>query len=266
MPEFIANVEYAERGQGSTVLFVPGSFGTGTGWRPVMDQLGNRFRFITTSLFGYGATAERRTPGNFSIDLQAQVLEGVIGRAGGPVHVVAHSFGGLAVLAVALRGACNIPSLVLVEANPLDVLRQSGEELLYGQFRAMSDAYFRDFEAGEREAARRVIDFYGGEGTFAAFPQKVRDYVIERTPANILDWRSGYAFDVPLTAYAAMTVPTLVVRGEKGHPAMRRIAEILSDSMPRASLVSIADGSHFLPSTHAPRLAELIASHVTANS
>ena len=92
----IEDVEYAERGQGPTILFVPGSFGTGAGWRAVMDLLGDRFRFVTTSLFGYGATAERRKPGNSSIELQAQVIESVIHRAGGPVHVVAHSFGGLA--------------------------------------------------------------------------------------------------------------------------------------------------------------------------
>ena len=32
MAQFPTNIEYAERGQGQALLFVPGSFGTGAGW------------------------------------------------------------------------------------------------------------------------------------------------------------------------------------------------------------------------------------------
>jgi pimeloyl-ACP methyl ester carboxylesterase len=260
-----SEVEYSEHGQGESILFVPGSFGTGAGWRPVIKLLGDHFRFITTSLLGYGATVERRTPANGSIDLQIDVLEGIARRAAAPVHIVAHSYGGLCVLALALRRTCEIRSLTLVEANPFDLLRQAGESDLYQQFGTMTDAYLREFRAGNREAARHVIDFYGGPGTLDAFPQKVRDYVIERTSTNVLDWSCGYAFRAPLADYAAISAPTLVVRGEEGHPGMRRIAELLRDAIPRASLVSIAGGTHFLPATHAPQLAKLIAAHVAAN-
>lgn len=60
----LTNIEYAEHGQGPTLLFVPGSFGTGAGWKPVMENLGDGYRFVTTSLLGYGGTAERRPLGN----------------------------------------------------------------------------------------------------------------------------------------------------------------------------------------------------------
>ena len=58
----------------------------------------------------------------------------------------------------------------------------------------------------------------------------------------------------------------LIVRGEAGHPAMLSMATILHGAVQNSTLVSIADGSHFLPSTHAPRLAELIRAHVTASA
>ena len=73
-----------------------------------------------------------------------------------------------------------------------------------------------------------------------------------------------YGFDAPLSAYATITAPTLIVRGGKGHAAMVRIAELLQAAIPCASLVSIDDGTHFLPSTHPARLAELIAAHVAS--
>jgi hypothetical protein len=33
--------DYAETGSGPAVLFLPGSFGTGTGWKAVMGYLGD---------------------------------------------------------------------------------------------------------------------------------------------------------------------------------------------------------------------------------
>ena len=55
------NIDYDEQGSGPTILFVPGSWGTRSAWRGVMAALGGSFRLVTTSLLGYGGTAERRT-------------------------------------------------------------------------------------------------------------------------------------------------------------------------------------------------------------
>jgi pimeloyl-ACP methyl ester carboxylesterase len=48
-------------------------------------------------------TAERRTDLDTDISHEAEIVEAVIRRAGCPVHLVGHSFGGLTALAVALR-------------------------------------------------------------------------------------------------------------------------------------------------------------------
>ena len=53
-------IDYEETGEGPTIVLVPGSCSTGAAWRPVMAALNGRFRCVTTSLLGYGATAERR--------------------------------------------------------------------------------------------------------------------------------------------------------------------------------------------------------------
>ncbi|HET7887422.1 MAG TPA: hypothetical protein VFL62_14450 [Bradyrhizobium sp.] len=54
----------------------------------------------------------------------------------------------------------------------------------YFAFRKMTDAYFGAYKAGNRCAITQMIDFYGGEGTFAGWPQRVRDYAIEPTPVT----------------------------------------------------------------------------------
>jgi pimeloyl-ACP methyl ester carboxylesterase len=262
MREFPADIEYDERGEGTALLLLPGSFGTGSGWKAVIDRLAGRYRIVTTSLIGYGATVERRPLGNATMTRQTQIIDSILERVSKPTHVVGHSFGGLAALAHAIEGAIKPASLMLVEANPLGLLRTSGESDLYAMFGAMTRDYFDEFEAGRPDAARHVIDFYGGKGTFAAFPAKVRDYVIKTTPANIRDWTSGTPFEPPLAAYHQIAATTLVVRGGDGHPAMMRIAEILAEAIPHSRLETVSGGSHFLPATNPAELAQLLEAHV----
>ena len=51
-------------------------------------------------------------------------MEAVIRKAGGPVHLVGHSFGGLVALAVALRKQVPLASLAIVEAPAAELLRR----------------------------------------------------------------------------------------------------------------------------------------------
>jgi pimeloyl-ACP methyl ester carboxylesterase len=256
-------IDYDEQGTGPTVVFVPGSWSTRSAWRGVIAPLADRFRIVTTSLLGYGNTEERRTTDNASIDLEAEILEAVMHRAGGAVHVVGHSYGSLVCLVVALRGSAQLASLSVIEPTNFSLLRRCGDIDLYEQVRAMSDAYAHAYRNGEREAARRVIDFYGGSGSFDAFPQRMRDSIIATTAVNILDWISGMGFDQELAAYARITVPSLVIRGECGHPAVRRTAEILRDVISGSALVTVPTATHFVIATHALEIARLIEEHVS---
>jgi len=258
------SIEYDEAGTGPTLVLVPGSLSTGAAWKQIANALGNGFRIVATSLLGNGRTAERRAPGRTSIQLQADALEAVVRRAGdGPVHLVSHSYGGVAVLALALRKSLAISSMVLIEPNPADVLRRSGEFDLYAEFHAMSSAYAQALARDEAEAVARVVDFYDGPGTFAALPARVRAYLASHAASNVLDWASMYGFDPALVAYATVNPPTLIVRGLRGHRGMHRIAEVLHAHLADATLVSIPDAGHFMLATHAAQLAQLIADQVT---
>src|SRR5687767_5582818 len=119
--------DYDEYGSGPTIVLVPGSCSTGAAWRPVIAASNGQFCHVTTSLLGYGGTAERRSASDVSIAHEADVVEAVIARAGGRVHLVGHSFGGLVSLAVALRAQVPLASLVIVEAPAAEVLRDRGE-------------------------------------------------------------------------------------------------------------------------------------------
>jgi pimeloyl-ACP methyl ester carboxylesterase len=110
------NIDYDESGAGPTLVMVPGSCSTGAAWRPAIASLNGRFRCVTTSLPGYGGTAERRPAGDASIAHLAEVVESVVRTAGEPVHLVGHSFGGLVSLAVALRKRVRLASIAIARA------------------------------------------------------------------------------------------------------------------------------------------------------
>jgi pimeloyl-ACP methyl ester carboxylesterase len=192
--ELLERIDYEVCGSGPTVILLPGSCSTGAAWRLLISAWNYRFRCVTTSLLGYGGTTERRTTHDTSISHEADVVEWVIRRASGHrVHLVGHSFGGLVALAVALRNRVRLARLVIIEAPAAELLRERGEQEHYRAFRLMTEAYFAAYGGGDVDAIATMIDFYGGAGTFASWPPRVRAYAVETTAVNILDWASAYA-------------------------------------------------------------------------
>src|SRR3981081_570433 len=93
-----------------------------------------------------GGTAERRTAADFSIEREAEIIEAVSRRAGGRVHLVGHSYGRQACLAVAVGWVMALTSLCVIEPTRINILRRAGDLALYGQMVTFRDAYFRAFE------------------------------------------------------------------------------------------------------------------------
>jgi pimeloyl-ACP methyl ester carboxylesterase len=255
-------IDYDECGSGPAVVLLPGSCSTGAAWRPVIAAWGNQFRSVTTSLLGYGGTGERRVADDPSIFYNAEAMESVIRRAGGRVHLVGHSFGGLVALAVALRNRVSLASLAIIEAPAVDILRERREDQHYRAFRRMTDAYFADFAGGNVEAIAAMIDFYGGAGTFTSWPPRSRAYAVETTRVNILDWADAYGFRLSLASLGAITIPILIVRGGTSPEAVQRANALLCELSSNATLATIDGAAHFAIATHAVEVASRIAAHV----
>jgi pimeloyl-ACP methyl ester carboxylesterase len=149
-----------------------------------------------------------------------------------------------------------------MEAPAVELLRECGEVEHYRAFRRLTDAYFASFDSGNSEAIATMIDFYGGIGTFASWPQRVRTYAMDTTAVNIRDWASAYAFSPPLESLAAINLPVLIARGASSHPAIQRANVLLSEHIRDAALATIDGAAHFMIVTHARAVAHLIEQHV----
>jgi pimeloyl-ACP methyl ester carboxylesterase len=165
-------------------------------------------------------------------------------------------------LAVALRNRVSLASLVIIEAPAVDILRASSEHQHYRTFRRMTEAYFADFAGGNAEAIAAMIDFYGGAGTFASWPPRVRAYAAATTPVNILDWADAYGFPLPAASLGAITVPLLIIRGGTSPEAVQRANALLCELSDNATLATIDGAAHFAIATHAVEIASRIAAHV----
>jgi pimeloyl-ACP methyl ester carboxylesterase len=182
---------------------------------------------VATSLLGYGATPEIRPDGNATMAQQVclidRIIDRIIDQIGTSPHVVAHSYGGLSAIVHALTGRHRPASLLLVEANPPGLLRASGDPKHYGMFESITGAYLADFARGDAEAARHVIDFYGGAGTFDSMPPKVRSYIVATTAVNVRDRSSGTPFEPSKETLQSIEVSTTAVRGGNGGGPTRTI-------------------------------------------
>ncbi|NNE21266.1 MAG: alpha/beta hydrolase [Rhizobiales bacterium] len=252
------HVDFVETGTGPAVLFVPGSFAAPPAWRGVQKMLPQTYRFVATSICGYGGTAETRTDDDLDMEHQFKVLEAVAERIGEPFHLVGHSFGGAISLASALNGTMDILSITTFEANPLGLIKQGTDTALFDQTRAMSDAFEAAYFAGEPDAASRIIDFWGGAGSFASMPEIVLQYCRDKTYNNVLDWRTAYAFDKTAADYAALSMPVLLVRGALANRQMVTITNALAAHVPRARSAIVGGASHFLITSHAKECAKLL--------
>lgn len=251
-------IDYRDEGVGPAVLFVPGSFSTTAAWRPIQQALPPRYRMTGISLCGYGATDERRSAADAAIAHEVDLVAEAARHVGGPVHLVGHSFGGTVALAAALSGRVDVASVATFEANPLCLVREAGHPALFDEIRDMSRAYAAEVAAGMPDAAARIIDFWGGEGTFAAMPAAVQDYCRATAPANALDWESDFGFAATAADYASLPIPVLLVRGGRTIPAMTVMTDTLAAALPDTDTAVVEGAGHFLISSHAADCAQLL--------
>lgn len=103
-------IEASSCGEGDPIVVVHGTTGSGDGWALVAPLLADDFRVITYDRRGRGGSGDGP---DYSLEREVEDLLAVMAWAGGPVHLVGHSFGAR----VAMRAAPDaaLSTLVLYE-------------------------------------------------------------------------------------------------------------------------------------------------------
>ena len=252
------HIDLVTSGTGPDILFVPGSFSTPAAWQSIQKHLPQRYRFLSTSLCGYGETTETRTLFDNSINHEIEILSQITASIQKPVHLVGHSFGGLVCFAAILMGKLKVKSLTTFEANPITLLEEKNV-LRFRKTRKISENFERQYFLREKDAVKTIIDFWGGQGSFSSMPRVVQEYCRSTGFANVLDWRTALSFKTSCDDFRNWKIPCLIVRGELANDEMIEITDVLSKSIPDSKSSVVTGANHFLISSHPAICANLLA-------
>jgi len=251
---------------GSTpVIALHCSGAEGNQWRQLGDTLGPTYQLFAPEHYG----CERADPWSgmhaFTLADEAVRTIDLIDRTDRKVHLVGHSYGGGVALHVALARPDRIASLSLYEPSAFHLLKAMGERTnpAFAEIKDITRVTGQGVITGDYAgAAAAFVDYWGGQGTWAALRPTVQAALIRWVPKAPLDFRALIEEPTTLRAYGRLHTPVLVMRGEHAPLPTLTIAEMLLSALPEARLAVISGAGHMGPLTHGSAVSELIAAHI----
>jgi pimeloyl-ACP methyl ester carboxylesterase len=243
---------YKEAGQGPSIVCLHGSGSSSSQWRSLMHRLSNRFRLIAPDLYGHGNTPPWQDGHAMYIDDELDLLEHAFQLAGDRFHLVGHSWGGAIALKAVLRHLPRVQSVVLFEPALWSLLiaddpcSNASREIVTNR-----DETQRLMDQGNFvEAGEYFIDYWLDPGAWKHMTKTRRSTLVDGMRAASPEWYASFHETTPLSAFATLSVPTLLLSGKKSTTPARTITALLSSVLPHARLLELEDIGHMGPVTH----------------
>ena len=237
MPDAV-KMHYSEAGQGTPVVLLHGFPLSSALWRQQQEQLAGRYRVITPDLRGHGqspAPAGVYEMESLARDVLALLDSLNIERA----VIMGHSMGGYVTLAAWKLAPERLLAIGLIDS-------QASADTDEGRQRRLQLA--QDVAAkGNQVAAEAMLPRLFAVGLAAGDPiwEQVREVILKTPLTGIIGALNGMAVRHDSTAMLpAITVPALVVAGDKDQIIPLAKAQALAAGMPHATLEVIASAGH----------------------
>lgn len=236
-----------------------------------MDSMPPR-RILRPELFGCGKTAAWPAGRVITLDNVVELVGRALGGLDEPFDLVGHSFGGAVALHFAQRMPQRLRSLALIEPTYFSLLKDVGvtEESLFEQLVSVAQLILRGAESGS-EAGRLLgmgafIDYWNGEGKWAAIPPEVQKAMAASIRVVAQDFMALFSEPTRLQDLRDLHVPTLIVSGLRSPEPAQRIATLLEDTLPQVERCALPDAGHMIPISHPKQLAGLIVTRQLSRS
>lgn len=260
-------IDHTDDGQGPPVILIHSSASANRQWRALIDALKDRYRVLAINLFGYGETTTWPGTSLQSLYAQAQLVLALCEGLGSPVHLVGHSFGGSVALKAATLLGPRVESLVLLEPNPFYLLKQGGRTQAFLESRGLRDHVKCFGSLGDwSRVAERFADYWVGDGSWSAMPEKRRAAFVAALPPNFHEWDAVMDEQTTIENWKALTVRTLIVSDKATRLPIREIVDIFTRACPHWSFRSIAEGGHMAPLTHPEIINPIVCEFLDARS
>jgi pimeloyl-ACP methyl ester carboxylesterase len=243
---------FREAGSGPGVVCLHANASASGQWRGLMELLAPSFHVLAPDLYDAGKSPPWSANSVIALRDEVALIEPVLERAGSPLTLVGHSYGGAVALIAALMNPDRVRALILYEPTLfalIDTDKQAPNDA-DGIRNAVAKASAA-LDAGNRDAAaEHFIDYWMWPGAWRAMPAE-RKPPIADSVANVRRWKYAL-FNEPtrLEAFSRLRVPVLYMTGKCSTASALGVARLLLPALPNAELVEFADLGHMGPVTH----------------
>jgi pimeloyl-ACP methyl ester carboxylesterase len=252
---------------GTPVVLLHSSASSSSQWRLLMEQLSPSHRVLAPDLRGCGKSAPWHFQRPLCLQDEVDALAEVFERAGPRFHLVGHSFGGAVALRAALQHADRLASLTLFEPVLFSLLMAAAPDSEGAlEIDAISRHTTQLLETGALEAATQAfVDYWMGEGRYAATPEAKRPNLQAGMPAVKGHWQALFGEPTPLAAWGPLPCPCLLMTGERSRASALGVAALLRQVLPRLSTADIPEAGHMAPVTHPEPTNAVMAAFIAAH-
>lgn len=224
----------ATTGLGVPLVLVHGASSDARQWARVEPLLAGSLRVLAMDRRGRGRSGPLR-PGH-SLEVEYGDVAAMVASLDGPVHLLGHSSGARFALQAALR-VSNLASLILYEPPEPEVVSDS-----------VLEALDRLEAAGDRVGILRLflIDVLdNGEDAFEFLQERpIWPIMLDNALTLPAELRASRHYRLDLAPLADLAVPTLVLVGELSGPEVQAPAQQIAESLPDATVVTLAGQGH----------------------
>ena len=272
-------LHYVSQGEGPTILFVHGFPEFWYGWRAQIEALSASYRCVALDMRGYNLSGKPIPVSAYTARHIVGDLREFVEHLGGPVHIVAHDWGGAMVWEFAARFPELIRKLVILNAphaytmhrelrqNPaqreamsyITLFRSDKAERVlsenqFERLQVMFDSWHVGGHRVTREVRKNYLEAWSQPGALTGGLDWYR-----ATPLVPPDCEKPNVEDFELDpANHQVRVPTLVIWGERDKALLPGLLDGLDQCVPDLRVERIAEGSHWVHHEYPERVNALI--------
>ena len=252
---------FREAGTGLGVVCIHSNASTSGQWRGLMELLAPKFRVLAPDSYDSGKGPHWPSDRIIRLRDEAELIEPVLARAGSPLALVGHSYGGAIALIAALANPRRVSALGVYEPtlfSLLDAERPAPNDA-DGIRNAVADAGVALDVGNQDAAAERFIDYWMGSGTWKQTPEQ-RKAPIAASVVNVRRWAHAlFTESTPLSAFRSLDVPVLYMVGKRSTQSAHGVARLLANALPQVELVEFEGLDHMGPITRPERVNNTIS-------
>jgi pimeloyl-ACP methyl ester carboxylesterase len=242
------DLDYWEAGHGPALVLVHSSASGNRQWRRLADALQDRYRLIAVNLFGYGATSSWPGDRKQTLRDQADLVMAAAVIAQEPVVLIGHSLGGVVALEAVLRLGERARMGIVFEPIPFYLLRDHAPDGVFTEIAGIGSGFRERAARGDWDGAGTLfIDYWSGEGAWAALTPERKAGVLAMLPLVIQEWDAVLTPSRTLQEWQSISIPMHVIRAADTRRPAHTLANLLTATGGAWRLHEVAEGGHMAP-------------------